>query len=180
MLPSLQQAKSWLLALICLSLLAAACSYQSAPHPLGQRQEEIIEAAKRLPQSGILKQNPDGYVYLKVDDQYIYRLFSFVDEPGFHRPGSLNRPSKVGAHISVMYKREAQESGPIEEIGKTYPFRIKDFKYVKSKGKTFAIIAVDAPELEQLREQYGLPPKLLGHEFHITIAEKFKNRSRGR
>ncbi|WP_068471189.1 hypothetical protein [Candidatus Protochlamydia phocaeensis] len=181
MLASLQQAKGWLLALIFISLLAAGYAYQSTPfHLLEQRQEEIVEAAKQLPQSGILKQNPDGYVYLKVDDQYIHRLLPFVDEPGFHKPGSLNRPSKVGAHISVMYKKEGQESRPIEELGKAYSFRIKDFRYVKSKGKTFAILELDAPELEQLRERYGLSPKLLGHEFHITIAEKFKNHSRGR
>jgi hypothetical protein len=30
-------------------------------------------------------------------------------------------------------------------------------------------LAVSCPELEALREKYGLSPRLKGHDFHITI-----------
>jgi len=34
------------------------------------------------------------------------------------------------------------------------------------------VLEVESPELEKLREKYGLPPKLLGHDYHITIGKK--------
>jgi Swiss Army Knife, 2H phosphoesterase domain len=38
-----------------------------------------------------------------------------------------------------------------------------------NKVKKLWLLAVAAPELEKLRESYGLSSRLKGHDFHITI-----------
>ncbi|CUI17753.1 hypothetical protein PNK_2150 [Candidatus Protochlamydia naegleriophila] len=163
----------WLLSLVCLALATAAYFYQ-IPTSATEHKEAILEAAQKLPQSGVLKKNWDGYIYLKVDDDYIHQLFPLIHENGFHKPSSLHRPSRIGAHISVFYKDEAASRKPITEVGQSYSFRVKNFTHVSTKQKDYAIIEVDSPELEKLREKYGLPPKLFNHEFHITIGDKNK------
>lgn len=164
----------WLLSLICLALTTAAYFYQ-IPTPTTEHKEAILEAAQKLPQSGILKKNWDGYIYLKVDDNYIHHLLPFIREDGYHKPSSLQRPSRIGAHISVFYKDEAAARKPITEVGQSYSFHIKNFTRVSTNNKDYAIIEVESPELEQLREKYGLSPKLFNHEFHITIGDKNKH-----
>lgn len=160
----------WLLGLICLALAAATYFYQ-IPTPETEHKEAILEIAQKFSQSGVLKKNWDGYIYLKVDDDYIHQLFPLIREDGYHKPSSLQRPSRIGAHISVFYKDEAARK-PIREIGQTYSFHVKNFTHVSTKQKDYAIIEVESPELEKLREKYGLPPKLFNHEFHITIGDK--------
>ena len=47
---------------------------------------------------------------------------------------------------------------------------IRTVKLTKdNKVKKIWLIAVAAPELEKLRESYGLSSKLKNHDFHITI-----------
>ncbi len=41
-----------------------------------------------------------------------------------------------------------------------------------SKDTSYAVLEITSPELEKLRKKYGLNPKLLGHEYHISLAKK--------
>jgi hypothetical protein len=134
---------------------------------------EVVEYARsHFPQAGVLVQKTDGYVYLKVDDDYIHKLFPMLglEEEGYTEPPYFRSKEAPGAHISVIY--EAEEVSP-EEVGNTYSFTLGDIVIVRPTWDTYyAVIQVKAPELEALRTKYGLQPKLQGHEFHISIAKK--------
>jgi hypothetical protein len=74
-----------------------------------------------------------------------------------------------------MYENEQidNEIWEIAEVGQEIAFRVLELRTVKltrdNKMKKLWLLAVDAPELERLRESYGLSSKLKGHDFHITI-----------
>lgn len=156
---------------IFLCLLTESLSSFSVPTLTPQ--EEALEIAKKdLPLEGRLEQAPDGYVYLKVPDYYVYRLFPLVKEPGFEIPGALQRHTKIGAHISVIYKNESRSIGPIAQIGSFYSFEPKGIRIVRSGHKKYLILEVKSAALEKLRVSYNLSPLLLQHEFHITLAEQ--------
>lgn len=135
-------------------------------------QQAVAYAREHLPMEGRLKVKSDGFGYLKVDDAYIHTLFPMLglQEDGYREPPYFRAPEAPGAHISVFYVNEHIEP---EEAGQIFHFELKDIVIVKpSKYDRYAALVVDSPELEKLREKYGLSPKLLGHDFHITLAKK--------
>lgn len=129
---------------------------------------------KNLPQYGTLKISR-GFVYLDLDDEYIHKLNRFIQKEGFAEPPYFGF-FLVGAHISVMSAKETEKNGikKVEECGQVisfipqtceivHPHQLKDIDEVY-------IINVEAPQLERIREKYGLPK----HAFHITIGIKYK------
>jgi hypothetical protein len=139
-------------------------------HPSWQ---QVVEYAREhLPMEGQLKVKSDGFVYLKVDDAYIHNLFPMLElqKDGYREPPYFRTREAPGAHMSVFYENEHVVP---EEAGQTFHFELKDIVIVKpSKHDRYAVLVVESPELEKLREKYGLSPKLLGHDFHITLAKK--------
>lgn len=137
-----------------------------------QSKNIIAYASKHLPQKGVLVAQPDGYVYLKVDDAYIHDLFPKLNlsQKGYHKPPYFRSYNSPGAHISVIY---ADERVHPKEVGKTIFFKLKDVVIVyPTKEISYAILEVESKSLEKLRTKYGLGPKLHGNEFHISIAKK--------
>lgn len=135
-------------------------------------QEAFAYAQANLPKTGKLVVKSDGFGYLRVDNAYIDTLFPMLDvrRDGFRKPPYFRRPEAPGAHISVFYEDEHVKPA---EIGEHFNFELKRIKTVNvSKDTSYVILEVDAPELEALREKYGLSPKLFGHEFHITLAKR--------
>ncbi len=152
---------------ICIAFNFSCFSHQHVKNEL-----LILQEAERLPQEGILQQASDGFVYLKVSDDYVYKLFPLLEEKGFNIPNSFNRDSPIRAHISVMYKDDGERLSPITQLGETFSFSPIHVVEVRNGSKEYIIIEVHAPALDILRSSYGLPPKIMHHEFHITIAEK--------
>lgn len=74
-----------------------------------------------------------------------------------------------------MYENEQilNEIWEIKELGQEFTFNVIEIRTVKfnknNKAKKLWLLAVTAPELEKLRENYGLSSKLKNHDFHITI-----------
>lgn len=169
---------------ISLPLLAYARSdYQVEFAP------QIIEEAQMLPLEGVLKQKRNGFVYVDLPDAFIQQLFPLLEEHIYEtRPGNSYyvQPARtsVGAHISVIYENEIVRSAiwDIAELGETFSFEITEVRSVKMMGRrprVLFLIAVYAPELEALRERYGLRPLLKGHDFHITIGYQKPGYARG-
>lgn len=135
---------------------------------------KVVEFAKdNLPQTGVLVQKADGYVYLKVDDRYIHQLFPMLDlkKEGFKKPPFFRSSDSPGAHITVF---NAGEHIDPREVGRTFGFTPKKIVVVKaSKNEYYAILKVDSPELEALRNKYALKGKPQGHELHISLAKKY-------
>jgi hypothetical protein len=165
---------SWLVLLV-IALAYAYSTYieKQAAEKQAQNQEEAAKWAKiNLPQTGILKENNDGFVYLKVDDNYIHRLFPLLHLENYEEPPFFRRKDSPGAHISVFYTYETDHIGKIKELGQQFSFEIGHFKFVTSGPNKYLILTVSSPQLEELRRKYGFKPLLNGHDFHISIAKK--------
>jgi hypothetical protein len=132
---------------------------------------QVVDFAKHnLPLTGQLIQQPDGYAYVKVDDDYVHKLFPMLHAEGYAKPPYFRRANSFGAHITVILKGENKT---LSEAGQNYNFTLdKILKVSPKKGESYIILQVSAPDLENLREKYGLSKKLHGNEFHITLAKK--------
>lgn len=141
-----------------------------------ENQPQVIEAVVQIQQKGILKQKDNGYLYLEVSKDFIAEALPLLNVPGkIVPPRHYTSKKGIGAHISVMYENEQilNEIWEIKELGQEYTFTVIELRTVKlnkdNKVKKLWLIAVAAPELEKLRESYGLSSKLKNHDFHITI-----------
>lgn len=141
-----------------------------------ENQPQVIETVVQIEQKGILKQKDNGYLYLEVSKDFIAQALPLIDVPGkIVPPRHYTSKKGIGAHISVMYENEqiSNEIWEIQELGQEFTFTVMELRTVKlnkdNKMKKLWLIAVAAPELERLRESYGLSSKLKNHDFHITI-----------
>lgn len=169
--------KSFIQKVIILSLLIipvfAVVDYQLEDQP------QVIEKVIQIEQKGILKQKENGYLYVEVAKDFIAEALPLIDAQGkIVPPRHYTSKKGIGAHISVMYENEQimNEIWEINELGQEFNFTVMELRTVKltkdNKMKKLWLLAVDAPELEKLRESYGLSSKLKGHDFHITIGSQ--------
>ena len=128
--------------------------------------------------SGILKQKSDGFVYVDVSNDIIHGMFKLVDEEEIEEPPYFDEDG-IGAHISFITAEEA-EGLDISEIGEEVSFSFQDIKSTNPLGwddmEQVWFVALDAPELKEIRKKYKLPATYdaRGHDFHITIAVRPK------
>jgi hypothetical protein len=141
-----------------------------------ENQPQVLEKAVLLENCGILKQKDNGYLYVGVTNEFIAGILPLIQCEGrIVPPRHYTSKKGIGAHISVMYENEriANEIWNIYELGTSYSFVVKEIRTVKisrdGKMKKLWLLALEAPTLERLRENYGLSNKLNGHDFHITI-----------
>lgn len=141
-----------------------------------ENQPQVIERVVQFEQKGILKQKDNGYLYVEVSNDFIAEALPLIDAQGkLVPPRHFASKKGIGAHISVMYENELiqHEIWEIAELGQEFTFSVMELRTVKltrdNKMKKLWLIAVAAPELEKLRESYGLSPRLKGHDFHITV-----------
>lgn len=171
---------------VCLAAMFHFASVQAKEGLLQKQAEEQVQstyhhaswhkalsyAQQHLPHEGRLVRKPDGYVYLKVDDDYIRKLFPLLEvaREGYREPPYFRTREAPGAHISIFYVDEHVDP---KELGQTFHFDLEDIAVVRpSRTVSYVVLQVKSPELEKLRQKYGLPPKLHGHEFHISLAKK--------
>ena len=127
----------------------------------------------QLPHCGVLK-NSQRFVYVAVDNDYIHKLVTFINEAGFEEPPYFG--DLVGAHLSVIYPDEVKNYGigAIEECGEIIYFTPQGCKIVPPETmqgvEAMYVIVVEAPQLDWIRKKYGLPQKK--YPFHITIGVK--------
>lgn len=159
--------------LVIAMMMACSCIRQKAPGC-----PQLLHTIQTMPHSGVLKESA-GLVYVDLDDAYIHRLITFIQEDGFEEPPYFGSSDLVGAHISVIYSSESRKygMGEIQECGETIHFTPKTCQIVVhppewKEADAVYIITVEALELDQLREKYGLPPSK--YPFHITIGIKPK------
>ncbi|MBA2369898.1 MAG: hypothetical protein H0V82_12910 [Candidatus Protochlamydia sp.] len=141
-----------------------------------ENQPQVIETVVQFEQKGILKQKDNGYLYVEVSRHFIAETLPLIDAQGKIIPPQHYTSKKgIGAHISVMYENEQimNEIWEIKELGQEFTFTVMELRTVKlnknNKLKKLWLLAVSAPQLEKLRESYGLSPRLKNHDFHITI-----------
>lgn len=149
-----------------------------------ENQPHVIEKVVQFEQKGILKQKDNGYLYIEVSRDFIAEALPLIDAQGKIVPPKHYTSKKgIGAHISVMYEDEQilNEIWEIKELGQEFTFNVMELRTVKlykdNKMKKLWLLAVYAPELEKLRESYGLSSRLKDHDFHITIGTQVPGKS---
>lgn len=149
-----------------------------------EKQPQVIEQVQQLEAKGVLKQKPNGYLYVEVSKEFIASVLPIIESKGKIVPPQHYTSKKgIGAHISVIYENELIENEiwEIGELGKEYSFTVKELRTIKlttnNKLRKLWLLAVEAPELERLRQSYGLKPLLKGHDFHITIGTQVPGKS---
>lgn len=118
---------------------------------------------------GTLEQTEKGFVYVKVSDEFIYSLQEMIIPEGFSPPPYFGE-KLVGAHITVIKADEAL-TDKIEELGEKIFFEVIECQIVYPHhfdGVDAAyILTIESPELDAIREKYGLRKPI--YPFHITI-----------
>ncbi len=128
---------------------------------------------------GILKKNPQGLIYLDVDNRFISMLLPYLKAQELVRPPYFNLfTAPDGAHVPVIPAREASFHflDGVAETGREFSFEIEGL---------FSLEPVSWPEVEQvwffklraealqdLRRRYFIPSLPGGHSFHIAVAVK--------
>ena len=157
---------SSLLLLFSIQTISAKEDYRIENQPVA------FEQALSIPAIGTLKQNKNGFIYLDVENAYISEVIPLMNYPGEIRPRPTTSKS-IGAHISVFHEKEAIQ--PLE-LGEQFLFNIQDIRsftlHTRDGLKKLWVISTDSPELETLRESYGLSPKLKGYDYHIALGKQ--------
>jgi hypothetical protein len=141
-------------------------------------------AEQKLPHTGILQKTDDGLVYLKVSDDYITAILPLLKNNAIEAPPYFGT-GKIGAHITLILPGEVDWKAfpQFPSLGTQIPFNISHFVSVvpdnqppppyTKKVKQFYLFSLEAPALESLRLTAGLPPKIHGHDFHITVGVEY-------
>lgn len=170
--------KSFIQKILALTILTASLSLPvfASPDYQVENQPQVVERVIQCPQKGILKQKDNGYLYVEVSSDFIAQALPLIEAQGkIVPPRHYTSKRGIGAHISVMYENERilNEIWTIKELGQEFIFNVVELRTVKisrdNRMKKLWLLAVTCPELEKLRESYGLPSLLKGHDFHITI-----------
>lgn len=175
--------KFFMIAILATSFISSA-SAATVPDYQVEDQIQVVEKALQLEQRGILKQKDNGYLYLDVSNEFISEILPLIEAQGkIVPPRHYTSKKGIGAHISVMYENEQilNEIWEIQELGQEFSFHVMELRTVKlnkdGKMKKLWLLAVSAPELEALRESYGLSSKLKNHDFHITIGTQIPGKA---
>ncbi len=142
--------------------------------------QAVTELLDQLPHKGFLTRGGNGSTVLKVSEEYIDKIFPYIQEM-YGSEGLVKGSSVVGAHVSVNRPSIGEERlGEIPELNQVFEFKPTRFGTLvpdlDPKWERVWIIEVSAPELEALRVENGLSPKIgnTDNELHITIATKLK------
>ena len=124
--------------------------------------------------AGTVVQTVDKYVYLKISDEFITKLFPLIQNGENQKPDYFSGSNKSGAHISIIFPEEHSGALEPEDDGKVLYFSVKDLFKTKILGKTYFAIEVTSTGLEGLRNKYGLIKDKINFRgvfvpFHITI-----------
>lgn len=141
--------------------------------------KSILATAAKVDSAAQLCLKNNGFVFLNVSNQFVSKIAPQLPIKGKFTPVSI-KPKGTGAHISVMHEDELIGKGiwELSEAGQRFNFTVKELRYVDrktAKGETrLWLLAIEAPALERLRQDYHLKPKLQGHDFHVTLGTEEK------
>jgi hypothetical protein len=127
--------------------------------------------------AGVLQlSSTTGYLLLSVPNTLVRGVFSAMREPGIELP--TGPAGDFMAHITVMRPEEIEQIGGADKIterGKQYHYTLGRLMELEPETPGIAkvwYIRVHSPELQALRQSYGLSslPSRGQFDFHITTA----------
>ena len=122
---------------------------------------------------GQVQQASNGLIYLKIDEDFIDKLYPLIQEPGVIKPSD-----SLGAHIPIISPQEwsgleLEHFNPLET---THCFSILECQKLSCDDlpgvDSIWVLTMHSPSLELLRENYRLPTKLHSQEFRVVFAIK--------
>ncbi len=125
------------------------------------RPSMLSYAKSKLQNRGVIEQTANGLAYLKVSDSYIKELHQQIHIPGYELP--------IAAHVSIFDESEAKDVSVLQELGQTIQFKPLGFYTMVVDDQEFFMLAIEAPQLSQIRQKYGLTEQLESQTFNITI-----------
>ena len=135
---------------------------------------DLLAKAKSLPPQGYVQKTPSGLIYLKIDDDYIHRLFPLLTAENKVKPDYFGCEG-IGAHISLIYPQENFYCSPFY-LDMIYSFALDGLYEAKVKENTYYVLRILSTSLSALRRQCGLPLKLnfdgYNIDLHITIGKE--------
>lgn len=127
-----------------------------------------------VPMVGKLKcsQKDGSYAILEVPKDFVESISKAIWKDG------MEKPPNYSPHISVITDEELEQIGgkdKIKEDGQEFTFTLDTIESCDPEGwdemEMVYFVKVKSPQLEALREKYGLTPLIKGdHEFHVSIS----------
>ena len=97
------------------------------PHPPSPSGQDILKLVSHLPREGYLARNPTGYIFLDLDDDWVFSMQKEMEKFGYDVPPYFAGDQAVGAHISVVPASNAKKykkgKGEVE-VGKRVEFEV--------------------------------------------------------
>ncbi len=157
-----------------LLLLLLSCFLISATPVIVEAPQVLDYAQEHLAHHGTLEMTKEGFIYVKVSDDYIFETVKLLADDAIQPPPYFGK-GKVGAHISVIDADESKgKQLYLPQLGQSISFKILEFASVDvSNGeglRRIYLFIVEAPELAKIRAANGLSKKIRGFDFHITAA----------
>lgn len=117
-----------------------------------------------LNNTGTIEQTENG-VYLQLSEEYLRKLTKML--PDYILPNN--------AKICIITKNESKKLAHLAESGKKIKFKPLGFFKVVNDEKEYFMLAVDSPELSEIRQKYGLGASLNDEAFNLTLGIKNLN-----
>ena len=129
-----------------------------------QQPKLLSFATEKLKNQGTIEQNANGLTYVKLSEEYVAQLIKQINRPGFKIPNT--------AHICIIRETESKNIKQLHELGQTVHFKPLGFYTVVNHDVEYFMLAVDAPELSNIRLKYGLSKQLGNQAFSVVIGER--------
>ncbi|QEY53094.1 hypothetical protein [Legionella longbeachae] len=164
-----------------LLLLLISCGNNNSYTVTVLNNPALLSTAQSLPTQGTLEVTKNGYVYLKVSNDYLNALYPILIQHTEGKDASCIEPAKspVGSHITVFYAGQlSPEQIKSLPIGNTFHFQIKELEMVnrtkyrhhQSEKVIWYVLLIDSPELSS-RLKPLITIRQFG-SFHISIARE--------
>ena len=102
----------------------------------------LLEVYQGIACSGILKREEDGFTYVDVNDDFIWRGIDVIKVIGFKEPPYFGEGG-VGAHITVMDTLEGKAVDISDILGMEIDFTVEEFATVVPGGaREYFVIVV--------------------------------------
>ena len=147
------------------------------PHPPSPPRKEVLQLVSHLPTVGYVTRNPTGYVFLDLDDEWIFSLQGIMEKFGYEVPPYFYGGQAVGAHISILpaaFGNDYQDTDV--EVGRKINFQVKEARAFFPRYRWYGteavyMIFIESRELDNVLKGFNEPdydgPAYGG--FHIVV-----------
>ena len=95
------------------------------PHPRSPPSKDVLELVSHLPTVGYITRNPTGYVFLDLDDEWIFSLETIMEKFGYEVPPYFYGGQSVGAHVTVLPAVYGENHQDTEvDVGRKIKFKV--------------------------------------------------------